>query len=85
MTYLEKGDGPVEVDRISGSRKVIDGCLNCYYHAFPCGQCEEGKEGVVTYVEFRRRAKNGHELPERYEDFVADASHPSPVLINSGG
>ena len=75
--YLPEGDAPVEVDRVTGSRKVIDGCLNCYYHYYPCGQCR-GKEEVMTYAEFRWASVRRRELPEKYEDFLSDKENTQP-------
>ncbi len=72
-----EGKAPVEVDRVTGSRKVIDGCLNCYYHCYPCGQCK-GKEELMSYAEFRKSSNRDDELPEKYEDFLSDKEIPEP-------
>ncbi len=77
MSYRE-GTEPVEVNRASGSRKVIDGCPNCYYFAYPCGQCK-GKTEIMTYSQFRQIAVNGEKDPEKYEDFLKDENNPHPT------
>ena len=74
---LPEGKAPVEVDRGTGSRKVIDGCIDCYYYCYPCGQCK-GQEELMTYAEFRQSLLEIDELPEKYEDFLSDKKNPEP-------
>ena len=71
------GNAPVEVDRSTGTRKVLNSCPNCYYHYYPCGQCK-GNEEVMTYAEFRSRSVKRLELPENYEDFLSDKENAQP-------
>ena len=80
---------PVEVDRVTGTRKVggtlhgteFGGCPNCYYYAYPCGNCcsKEIKEMTMTYAEFLKRDGFSDELPKTYEEFLKCPENPQPV------
>jgi len=83
---LEKsGDFPVEIDKISGSRKVLGKCCQCYYKAYPCGSClwytKNDGEATMTYAEFLQEVENNtiKKYPEDYEDFLSQKQHPKAV------
>lgn len=73
----------MEVERCTGTRLTIDGCGNCYYYAYPCGQHDNTEMWQITplsYVQFCRMNSKEH-YPVKYEDFLADDRHPPPFQV----
>ncbi len=84
---MNPGWTPIEVNELTGSRRVRNKCCKCYEYAYPCKGCslyitDEEREGneTMTYYEFLDRIskRKRKKYPAEYKDFRAQRCHRLP-------